>query len=78
MSLLSTAAAIAFAVGYVNMNWGLIGDLVLGIASLLEAIVLGLMSQTENIWVAYAGYVIIRMSYQVMITIIRSAPFSSL
>ncbi|CAG0889230.1 unnamed protein product [Darwinula stevensoni] len=65
-----SAAAIAFAVGYVTLNWGLIGDLVLGIVSLLEATMLGLMSQTQNIWVAYIGYVVVRMSYQVMITII--------
>ncbi|CAG0922751.1 unnamed protein product [Notodromas monacha] len=63
-------AVAAFSVAYVDFDWNLVGDLVLCIISLIDAATLVLMALTDDIWVAYVSYVVFRMSYQTMITII--------
>ncbi|XP_043852605.1 thiamine transporter 2 [Dromiciops gliroides] len=62
-------AMAAFAVGYVKINWDLLGELALGIFSALDAGSLFLMHFTNNIWVCYAGFLIFKSGYMLLITI---------
>ncbi|XP_075385311.1 thiamine transporter 2 [Tenrec ecaudatus] len=63
------AALAAFAVGYVNVNWDLLGELALGVFSVANAGALLLMHYTANIWVCYAGYLVFKSGYMLLITI---------
>ncbi|KAH0624031.1 hypothetical protein JD844_007322 [Phrynosoma platyrhinos] len=56
-------------VGFVKMNWDLTGELALGIFSALDAGSLFLMHFTSNIWVCYAGYLVFKACYMLLITI---------
>ncbi|XP_042315364.1 thiamine transporter 2 [Sceloporus undulatus] len=56
-------------VGFVKMNWDLTGELALGIFSALDAGTLFLMHFTSNIWVCYAGYLVFKACYMLLITI---------
>ncbi|XP_072817884.1 thiamine transporter 2 isoform X2 [Vicugna pacos] len=62
-------AVAAFAVGYVKVNWDLLGELALAVFSVVNAGALFLMHYTTNIWVCYAGYLIFKTSYMLLITI---------
>ncbi|XP_014595927.2 thiamine transporter 2 isoform X2 [Equus caballus] len=62
-------AVAAFAVGYVKVNWDLLGELALAIFSVANAGALFLMHYTTNIWACYAGYLIFKSSYMLLITI---------
>ncbi|XP_028916366.1 thiamine transporter 2 isoform X1 [Ornithorhynchus anatinus] len=62
-------ALAAFAVGYVHVNWDLLGELALGIFSAINAGALFLMHFTKNIWECYAGYLIFKSGYTLLITI---------
>nr|XP_003417931.1 thiamine transporter 2 [Loxodonta africana] len=62
-------AVAAFAVGYVKVNWNLLGELALGIFSGVNAGALLLMHYTTNIWACYAGYLIFKSGYMLLITI---------
>ncbi|XP_004453920.1 thiamine transporter 2 [Dasypus novemcinctus] len=62
-------AATAFAVGYVKLNWDLLGELALAIFSVVNAGAILLMHYTDNIWVCYAGYLIFKSVYMLLITI---------
>ncbi|KAM7105986.1 thiamine transporter 2 isoform 1-T2 [Molossus nigricans] len=62
-------AVAAFAVGYVKVNWDLLGELALAIFSVVNASSLFLMHYTANIWACYAGYLIFKSSYMLLITI---------
>ncbi|XP_004385877.1 thiamine transporter 2 [Trichechus manatus latirostris] len=62
-------AVAAFAVGYVKVNWNLLGELALGVFSGVNAGALLLMHYTTNIWVCYAGYLIFKSGYMLLITI---------
>nr|XP_005993082.1 PREDICTED: thiamine transporter 2-like [Latimeria chalumnae] len=64
-----TGAAAAFAVGCIDLDWTLWGELALGILSALDAGALYLMDFTDNIWLGYAGYLIFKPSYMLLITI---------
>ena len=55
--------------GFVKLNWTLIGELTLAIISLLDALMLFLMASTNSIYVAYVGYVVFRSLYQMLITV---------
>jgi hypothetical protein len=54
------------------MTWPNAGELVLGVLSLLECLVLLVASQTGNIWIAYAMYVVFAAVYTLLITIITA------
>ena len=43
----------------------------LSVISLLDAGVLYWMATTDDIWVAYSGYLVFRALYQMMITVAR-------
>ncbi|XP_025742601.1 thiamine transporter 2 isoform X1 [Callorhinus ursinus] len=62
-------AMAAFAVGYVKVNWDLLGELALAIFSIVSAGSLFLMNYTTDIWACYAGYLIFKSSYMLLITI---------
>nr|XP_025862102.1 thiamine transporter 2 [Vulpes vulpes]XP_025862103.1 thiamine transporter 2 [Vulpes vulpes]XP_025862104.1 thiamine transporter 2 [Vulpes vulpes] len=62
-------AVTAFAVGYVKVNWDLLGELALAIFSIISAGSLFLMHYTTDIWACYAGYLIFKSSYMLLITI---------
>ncbi|XP_035400693.1 thiamine transporter 2-like [Cygnus atratus] len=59
----------SFMVAYVKVNWDLFGELALGIFSTIDAGSLFLMHFTTNIWSCYAGYLIFKASYMLLITI---------
>ncbi|XP_067398844.1 thiamine transporter 2 [Emydura macquarii macquarii] len=59
----------SMAVGYLKMNWDLSGELVLGIFSAVDAGSLFLMHFTANIWACYAGYLVFKSCYMLLITI---------
>ncbi|NWJ10771.1 S19A3 protein, partial [Crypturellus undulatus] len=62
-------AITSLAVGYMKMNWDLFGELALGIFSTIDAGCLFLMHFTANIWASYAGYLIFKACYMLLITI---------
>ncbi|KAM9009274.1 thiamine transporter 2-like isoform 1-T1 [Ara ararauna] len=59
----------SFIVQYVKINWDLFGELALGIFSTIDAVSLLLMHFTTNIWACYAGYLIFKACYMLLITI---------
>lgn len=59
----------ALAVGYVKVNWDLLGELALAIFSVVSAGSLFLMHYTTSIWACYAGYLIFKTVYMLLITI---------
>ena len=62
-------AATAYGVGFLQVNWSHWGELSLGAFSGLEATALFLMTFTGSIWLCYAGYVIFKGLYMLLITI---------
>lgn len=62
-------AMAALAVGYVKVNWDLLGELALAVFSVVNAGSLFLMHYTVNIWACYAGYLIFKSGYMLLITI---------
>lgn len=68
-NVLFSGAVAAFAVGYVKVNWDLLGELALAVFSVVNAGSLFLMHYTANIWACYAGYLIFKSSYMLLITI---------
>ncbi|XP_057601655.1 thiamine transporter 2 [Hippopotamus amphibius kiboko] len=62
-------ALAALAVGYAKVNWDLLGELALAIFSVVNAGSLLLMHFTTNIWACYAGYLIFKTVYMLLITI---------
>ncbi|NWW44491.1 S19A3 protein, partial [Pedionomus torquatus] len=59
----------SFVVQYMKINWDLFGELALGIFSAIDAGSLFLMHFTTNIWACYAGYLIFKACYMLLITI---------
>ncbi|NXN15696.1 S19A3 protein, partial [Indicator maculatus] len=62
-------SATSMAVGYVRLNWDLSGELALGVFSAMDAGSLFLMHFTDNIWACYAGYLVFKACYMLLITI---------
>ncbi|XP_032256641.1 thiamine transporter 2-like isoform X3 [Phoca vitulina] len=62
-------ALAACTAGCVKVNWDLLGELALALFSAADAGSLLLMHYTTNIWVCYAGFVIFKSSYVLLITI---------
>ncbi|NXE05952.1 S19A3 protein, partial [Lophotis ruficrista] len=59
----------SFVVQYVKINWDLFGELALGIFSAINAGSLLLTHFTTNIWACYAGYLVFKACYMLLITI---------
>ncbi|KAM8902339.1 thiamine transporter 1 isoform 1-T1 [Spinachia spinachia] len=62
-------AATAYGIGFTEVRWEQWGELALGGFSGLGAGALFLMTFTGNIWVCYAGYVVFKCLYTLLITI---------
>ncbi|XP_056420508.1 thiamine transporter 2 isoform X2 [Hyla sarda] len=62
-------AVSSFSVGYVKLNWELTGELALAIFSAVNAGSLFLMDYSINIWMCYAGYLIFKSCYMLLITV---------
>ncbi len=67
--LLLSGAAAALSVGYIRVQWGVWGELSLGVFSAIGAGCIFLMGHTNNIWLCYAGYAIFKASYMFLITV---------
>nr|XP_046244885.1 solute carrier family 19 member 3b [Scatophagus argus] len=62
-------AAAAFSVGHIKVTWAVWGELALGIFSAVATGAVFLMALTSSIWVCYAGYVLFKSCYMLLITI---------
>ena len=54
---------------FCQFNWSLIGEMTLAVISGLDAVMLYLMATTDDIIMAYMGYIVFRALYQMMITV---------
>ncbi|XP_069720761.1 thiamine transporter 2-like [Phaenicophaeus curvirostris] len=59
----------SFIVQYMKINWDFFGELALGIFSAIDAGSLFLMHFSTNIWASYAGYLLFKACYMLLITI---------
>ncbi|NXM01148.1 S19A3 protein, partial [Tyrannus savana] len=59
----------SFLVQYVTIDWDLFGELALGIFSAVDAGSLFLMHYSTNIWACYAGYLIFKACYMLLLTV---------
>ncbi|XP_038672299.1 thiamine transporter 2-like [Scyliorhinus canicula] len=64
-----TGAITSFGVGYIKLDWAVWGELVLGIFSGVSSAAIFIMDNTDNIWVCYAGYMVFKASYMLLITL---------
>ncbi|XP_011700298.1 PREDICTED: thiamine transporter 2-like isoform X2 [Wasmannia auropunctata] len=62
-------AVTVFCVGKIQLNWTLLGDMMLSVFSLLEGGILLGLSYSYNIWFLYAGYIICGVIYHTMVTV---------
>ncbi|RXG55935.1 Thiamine transporter 1 [Armadillidium vulgare] len=62
-------ALTAFGIGYLHLNWALVGELTLAAISLFDGVLLVIMGFTSEIWVGYVNYIVFRVSYQILITV---------
>ncbi len=65
------SAGVAFALSFVKVRWGVVGELLLGCLSLVDAALLFIMARSDNIWITYLAYIGFTMSYAFLITIAR-------
>ncbi|KAJ7995180.1 hypothetical protein DPEC_G00241880 [Dallia pectoralis] len=62
-------AATAYGIGFTQVDWAQWGELALGSFSGLGAAALFIMTFSANIWACYAGYIIFKCLYMLLITI---------
>ncbi len=62
-------AALAFAFAYIKLNWALVGEILLVLISLADGAILLGMGLSQDIWIAYIGYLLYRPLFQMLITI---------
>ncbi|XP_043283991.1 thiamine transporter 1 isoform X2 [Venturia canescens] len=62
-------ALAVFMVGKLRLNWSTVGEILLSIFSLLEALLLFVSSMNYNIWILYAVYIVFGVIYHTMITV---------
>lgn len=62
-------AGLALILGFTKFNWSIIGELTLAIISILDAVMLYLMANTDTIVMGYVGYIVFRALYQMIITV---------
>ncbi|NXQ57192.1 S19A3 protein, partial [Anthoscopus minutus] len=66
---IATFLITSFLVQYIKINWDHFGELALGIFSVIDAGCLFLMHFSSNIWACYAGYLIFKACYVLLLTI---------
>ncbi|XP_039597298.1 solute carrier family 19 member 3b [Polypterus senegalus] len=59
----------SFSVTFMTLDWDTWGELILGIFSSVSTSAIFMMAFTDSIWLCYAGYIILRASYVLLITI---------
>ena len=62
-------AITVFLVSFITLDWKVWGNVTIIIVNGISALSLYLMGVIDEIWVAYIGYLVFRMSYQVLMTI---------
>ncbi|KAK2889025.1 hypothetical protein QQF64_028941 [Cirrhinus molitorella] len=62
-------AITSFAAGYVKIRWNLWSELVIGLITGAQAVLLLFMGLTDNIWVCYVAYALFRGFYQFLVPI---------
>ncbi|NXE33305.1 S19A3 protein, partial [Ptilorrhoa leucosticta] len=66
---IATFLITSFLVQYMKINWDHFGELALGIFSAIDAGCLFLMHFSTNIWACYAGYLLFKACYVLLLTI---------
>ncbi|CAE1309169.1 SLC19A2_3 [Acanthosepion pharaonis] len=66
---LAICAAASFGIGFVTVDWSKYGELLLFFVNMVIGGLMVWMSFTDNIWVAYVCYLIIRIIFQTVLTI---------
>ncbi len=65
-----SGALTVFAVGQITfVDWKRFGDVAILIVTLVGGFLLSAMAYTDTIWMAYGGYILFRMSYNMMMTV---------
>ncbi|XP_028998610.1 reduced folate transporter isoform X2 [Betta splendens] len=72
------SAIISFMAGFVKIRWNLWSELVIGVITAVQAGLLLLMVNTDNIWVCYVSYILFRGFYQFLVPIATFQIASSL
>lgn len=62
-------AVTVFSVGKIQLNWTLLGDVILSVFSLLQGGILLGCSYSYNIWLLYLGYIIFGVIHHTMVTV---------
>ena len=65
------SAVVAFLFSKVHADWGVIAEMLIGVISLVDGVVLFIMSSTHSVWLAYITYVVFRVTYTFVITVAR-------
>lgn len=60
---------VALLAGYLKFNWEVKGEITLGIFSMIQGILIVVISQTDYIFLCYAFYIIFGILYHFMVTI---------
>jgi thiamine transporter 2/3 len=60
---------VALLAGYLRFNWEVKGEVTLGIFSLIQGVLIVVISQTEYIFLCYAFYIVYGILYHFMVTI---------
>ncbi|NWV80232.1 S19A3 protein, partial [Dasyornis broadbenti] len=66
---IATFLITSFLVQYMKINWDNFGELALGVFSAIDAGCLFVMHFSTNIWACYAGYLIFKACYMLLLTI---------
>ncbi|CAN9498190.1 unnamed protein product [Ophioblennius macclurei] len=72
------SAVVSFMAGYVKIRWNVWSELVIGLITAVQASLLLVMQNTDNIWVCYVTYVLFRGFYQFLVPIATFQIASSL
>uniref|UniRef100_A0A1A8S027 Solute carrier family 19 (Folate transporter), member 1 n=1 Tax=Nothobranchius rachovii TaxID=451742 RepID=A0A1A8S027_9TELE len=72
------SAGTSFVAGFVKIRWNVWSELVIGIITALQAGLLLLMRDTNNIWVCYVSYILFRGFYQFLVPVATFQIASSL
>lgn len=62
-------AITSFAAGYVKIRWNLWSELVIGLITAAQAVLLLVMGMTKDIWVCYVAYALFKGFYQFLVPI---------
>ena len=55
----------------IKLKWSVVGEILIGVISMVETLLLYIMAYTSNIWFSYVCYVLFRISYAFILTVAR-------